>query len=271
MFTFLISLTIAGGVVAGLGCTETTGWIGASIWGVVAFFASQLCIGMFFQKRVRREMEAVQDVMKDGQRTMQRLTDSWRLRPPSGIKQAQDELFKLQKRSVEAALERSKSLERYARWVPMMTRQIATLRLQLYWMIKDFKKADECMKRALFLDPMVSCLKIARGYMVDPAADPGAAFEKAVRRVAYGKSALLFGIYSWILVQQGKIDEAHRILIRGCEKNDHQTLKNNRENLANNRVAHFSNSGFGDEWYSLFLEEPKMKMQRRPQNFGRPF
>jgi hypothetical protein len=30
----------------------------------------------------------------------------------------------------------------------------------------------------------------------------------------------------------------------------------------NNRVAHFNNSGLGDQWYSLLLEEPKVKMQR---------
>ena len=30
----------------------------------------------------------------------------------------------------------------------------------------------------------------------------------------------------------------------------------------NNKVAHFNNSGIGDQWYSLFLEEPKIKTQR---------
>jgi hypothetical protein len=30
----------------------------------------------------------------------------------------------------------------------------------------------------------------------------------------------------------------------------------------NNRVAHFNNSGLGDTWYALQLEEPRVKMQR---------
>ena len=31
----------------------------------------------------------------------------------------------------------------------------------------------------------------------------------------------------------------------------------------NNRVGHFSNSGLGDQWYSLLLEEPKVHVQRQ--------
>ena len=35
--------------------------------------------------------------------------------------------------------------------------------------------------------------------------------------------------------------------------------------LANQKYKHFSNAGFGDLWYSLYLEEPKVKMQRQQQ------
>ena len=31
----------------------------------------------------------------------------------------------------------------------------------------------------------------------------------------------------------------------------------------NNRIAHFNNSGIGDQWYALGLEEPKVKAQRQ--------
>lgn len=52
---------------------------------------------------------------------------------------------------------------------------------------------------------------------------------------------------------------------------ENQTLKINRDHLANNRVAHFNNAGLGDEWYALQLEEPKIRMQRQQPRFGRPF
>ena len=49
---------------------------------------------------------------------------------------------------------------------------------------------------------------------------------------------------------------------------ENETLRRNHESLINNRVGHFSNSGIGDSWYSLFLEEPKVRMQR-PRNVYR--
>jgi hypothetical protein len=40
--------------------------------------------------------------------------------------------------------------------------------------------------------------------------------------------------------------------------------------LANNKIAHFTNVGFGEEWYALWLEEPKMRAKRMRDN-GRFF
>ena len=47
-------------------------------------------------------------------------------------------------------------------------------------------------------------------------------------------------------------------------------LVRNRDALANNRVKQFSNAAFADQWYALFLEEPKVRYERRaPTRFGR--
>jgi hypothetical protein len=43
----------------------------------------------------------------------------------------------------------------------------------------------------------------------------------------------------------------------------------NFERLANGKVKQFSNSGFGDAWYALGLEEMKVKAQR--QKMPRPY
>ena len=64
------------------------------------------------------------------------------------------------------------------------------------------------------------------------------------------------------LIKRGKVDEAFKALTEALKNSDDATLKRNHECLMNNKVAHFSNSGIGDQWYSLFLEEPKVKMQR---------
>ena len=46
-------------------------------------------------------------------------------------------------------------------------------------------------------------------------------------------------------------------------------LLENHDKLLNGKAKQFSNAGFGDTWYALYLEEPKMKPQRQRQ--GRPF
>ena len=68
-----------------------------------------------------------------------------------------------------------------------------------------------------------------------------------------------------------QIDKAHKVLIRAAEKSDKEVLKRNRDLLANNKVNHFNNSGFGEEWYMLGLEEPKIKEKRQRFPSSRPF
>ena len=60
-----------------------------------------------------------------------------------------------------------------------------------------------------------------------------------------------------------KADAAFKALIRALEKSDNEVLKANREQLANNRLAHFSNAGLGEQWYALRLEEPRYSQPRQ--------
>jgi len=237
---------------------------------VLAFVAGQAGTGFLIQKRVKAEMGGVQKILEDGQKRVQFKVNQWQMRPPGSLKQAQLEMEREQRLVVERALEASKGLERFNRWAPLMGRQIATLRLQLFWMLKDFKRVDELLPKALVVDPMMAAVKIARMHMKG---EEGVekVFRKHVARVRYGDGALLYGLYSWILVQKKDLDGAHKVLIEACEKMENETIKRNREHLANNRVSHFSNAGLGDQWYALHLEEPKVKMQRQSPYANRPF
>ncbi len=270
MLTVLIHALLGVLVVAGLGLTGAAGWGWSVFWGVLAFAVGQAGVGFLIQKRVKAAMGGVQKILEDGQRRLQMKVNQWQMRPPGSVKQAQLEIEREQRLFVERALEASKDLERFNRWAPLMDRQVATLRAQLYWMLKDFKKVDELLPRALVVDPMMAAVKIARMYMKG---DEGIekAFRKHTARVRYGEGALLYGLYAWILVQKKDLDGAHKVLIEACEKMENETVKRNREHLANNRVGHFSNAGLGDAWYALHLEEPKVRMQRQSQFANRPF
>jgi hypothetical protein len=110
----------------------------------------------------------------------------------------------------------------------------------------------------------MAAIKMARLYMLDAKTDEiGRVYTKAVRRLRYNQNVLLAATWSWILIQRKDVDGAFRALTEALKKSDNETLKRNHELLMNNRVAHVNNSGLGDQWYSLQLEEPRVRMQRQ--------
>ena len=268
MLSMLIAL--AAGLLTGLGLFFGAGFgIGWSIGlSFVAFIVAQVVVGRIVQKRVKAAMDSVQAVLLEGQKRLQAKMARWQMRPPGSIQAAQAEIARDQKVFVHEALEQTEVLHKFDNWVPMMKRQIATAQFQLHWMIKDFKKVDELMPKALFLDPTTNAMKLARMYMTDqPVEEMAKVYEKATRRLRYNQNVLLAAAWSWILIQKKDVDGAFKALNAALEKSDNETLKANREHLANNRVAHFSNTALGDQWYALLLEEPRIHQQRARQQW----
>ena len=268
----MITLIIA--IAAGCGAFSAAYWagdwgVGWSVFaGVAGFGVFQAAAGIVIQKRVKRDMELVQGILADGQKRLQAKMQRWQLRPPGSIQAAQKEIFEDTKVFVREALKETERLSKYRWWVPMIDRQKATAQLQLNWMIKDFRAVDALMPKAMFLDPMMSAIKMARMYMLDaPTEEIGKVYRKGARRLRYNQNVLLAAAWSWILVKRnGSADDgesAFKALSEALEKSDNETLKRNHEILMNRRVPQFSNSGLGDQWYSLLLEEPRVKTQRQ--------
>ena len=264
MYLFLISIMVGLLVGLGLGLSETLGYGWSTFHGVLAFGLTQFIAGRVIQKRVKAVMDSVQAVLMEGQKRLQAKMARWQMRPPGSIQAMQAEMARDQRGFVLEALARTEDLRQFTPWVPMMSRQIATAQFQLFWMIKEFKKVDELMPKALFLEPTMTAMKLARMYMLDkPTEEITKVYEKGVRRLRYNQNVMLAATYSWILVQRKDIDGAFKALNKALEKSDNETLKANRDHLANNRVAHFTNTALGEQWYALLLEEPKIRQQRQ--------
>jgi hypothetical protein len=239
-------------------------WGWAILLGLLAFVAGQGLIGYLLQRYVKKAMESVQLIMVEGQKRMQQKVKLWQTRPPGSMKDAQLEIERDQKQIVEQALEASKKLERFKPWVPLMGKQIATLRLQLYWSVKNFKKVDELMPQAVFMDPMMMGIKMARMYMLQAEmAEIEKFFKKQAIKLRYGQGVVLYSMMAWMYVQKNDLDQANKVLIEASGKTENEVIKRNREHLANNRAVQFSNTGLGDEWYGFHLEQPKVKQQRQ--------
>ena len=264
MITLLVALSAGfGGFAASYwGADVGIGWSIAI--GVLVFVALQASVGVFVQRRVKADMERVQSVLMAGQKRLQQKMQRWQMRPPGSVQMMQREMMEDTKVFVREAIAETSSLEKYRLWVPMMDRQIATARIQLSWMIKDFKTVDALMPKALLVDPMMCCIKMARLQMLDAPVDGiRKVYRKGVRRVRYNGNVLLAATMSWIELARGDVDAAFKTLTEALKKSDNETLRRNHELLMNNRPAHFSNSGIGDQWYSLLLEEPRMHAQRQ--------
>ena len=263
MITVILNILVA--VIAALALTLAglSPWYWSILWAILILVAGQLAVGWVLRRRLGAVNERVQAVMLAAQAKMQATIQRWRTRQMSNQKAAEAELAKDRDAMIAEVQAILQPLERYRLWIPLLGRQLATMELQFAWQKQDWKRVDALLPRALLVEPVLVCMKLARLWRQDATTeDLRKVFRKATRRARYGTTALIYATFSWMLVKRGEIDEALKVLVEADAKNEHATLKANRDHLANNRLAHFSNAGFGEEWYALFLEEPKVRAQR---------
>jgi ElaB/YqjD/DUF883 family membrane-anchored ribosome-binding protein len=273
MLTILLGLLFGSLVAAILAFARLAGPGWVVCWGLLAVMAVQVGVGLLLRRKVKAAMDAVQAVLMAGQKKLQAKVNQWQSRPPGSLKQAQSEMERDQRVFIEQALEVSTQLDRYVRWTLMLDRQVATLRMQLYFQVREFGKVDRLLPRCMFLDPMSAAMKLTRLHARDEMEEAAKFFRKQTRRLRYGQGAVLYSLYAWMLLQRKDVAGAHLVLVRACERMKDDTLLANRDALANNRPQQFSNAGLGEEWYALGLEQPKVKVQRQrhPGGGGRPF
>ncbi len=271
MITVLLNLLVAIATPTLLITMDIMHWVWALLIGIVLFFGGQVMVGRFFRKKMTFVTDQMQVIMQQAQARMQAKVQRWRTKQMTNQKAAEMELAKDRDAMIEEIQALLKPLERYRLWIPLLGRQLATMEMQFAWQKKDWRRVDELLDRVLLMEPLLVCMKLARMFKKDASTEEMMkVFTKATKRARYGTTALVYATMAWVLVKRERIDDAHKLLIEADTKNEHPVIKSNRDVLANNRINHFSNSGFGEEWYALFLEEPKMRAQRQ-RNPGRYF
>ena len=276
MLALLLALVAgaAAGTALALSGTSSVPW--SVVWGVLGFGAAFVAVAWIVRRRVTRVMNAMQEDMLAGQEALKRKIVAWQNNPRGDPRRVQAAFEKDQAALVDRALEATKALEPFRGWIPFFGRQIATTRMQLLYQLKRFKEVDAILPRCLVLDPLSAAMKLARQFSTDaPLADIEKTYRKARLRLRYNQSAFLSSVMAWIYVKRDKLDDAHKLLDQACKDNNTEqepgaSLVRNRDALANNRVKQFTNAAFADQWYALFLEEPKVRYERRaPTRFGR--
>ena len=233
-----------------------------SIWiGVGIFFVIQVSIGLFIRKKINNITGEIQSLMEKTQNKLNRKMAMMQSRPMSSPKAAQQMLEKEQNQALRDALSITDKAKPYYLWNMLLKRQINTMKMMLYYQLKEFKKVDALLKDSFIFDSRSVAIKAVRMYKnQDPKCEKYLA--RKCRRFKGDDAVLLYALYSWILVKGEKYEMASAVLAQAKNRIDNPVLNANRENLVNGKVKHFSNANLGEAWYSLYLEEPKIKQQR---------
>ena len=266
MLTLLIALAIGG--TCGYFARAEWGWVWGVICGVLGFMAAQLTAGLLLRGAVKRRQERIQTIMQTAQQRINKQLNLYQIRPPSGMRAAQQTLEKLQNDAAKQALAATEDFRPLYLWNLMLKRQIAAMKGQLYYQLREFKKAQECLEHAMILDPQTTAIRMALFYR-EGDARLDKFFASKIRRLKSDDAAFVASVYAWIKLKQGDAEKAREALTSARKNSDHPVLIENHSKLMNGKEKQFSNAGFGDIWYALYLEEPKVKPQRQRQ--GRPF
>jgi hypothetical protein len=274
MITLLISVFVATALGGALITSQVS--TGAAVfWSTAGFFGTFFLVGFLVRKKMSKVQRELQERMQTAQRRMQRKVQLFQNKPGGNVKQMQRQLETDQSAMLKEGLEHTKQLEPFRKWSLFTGRQIATMRFQFHYQLKEFDRVDEILAKSGFMrgpmlmDPMTAAMKMARCYQNDDLAGAEKIFKRRIRWTWGDRGTVLYGLMSWIYVQVGKPDEARRVLLKAQKATGDETFKKNWDHLSNDREKSFSNAALGDQWYSLYLETPPTPKQQRVRGKGR--
>jgi tetratricopeptide (TPR) repeat protein len=264
MLGFIIVFLV--GIVSGYFSAQAwgTGW--GITCGIAAFLLAYMILSLILRKFVMDRQMAIQNIMQDAQNKVNRQLEMFNRRPPSSVNAARQILEKIQFDGIRKALAETENFKKFYIWNIMLSRQINTMKVQLYYQLREYSKVDELLPKAILFDPQSLAIKLARMYKNnDPKLDKFYKFKCS--RLKGENGAFIASVYAWIKIRQEDQEKALDALRAASKTSDNMVLRENIDRLANGKVKHYSNSGFGDTWYMLALEEPKVKNQRQMRAF----
>lgn len=268
MFAVLISLIVSAAAVAA--CVVSKAGTGSAVAaGIAAFLVAQFLTGWIVRRKVTKVQEALQEMLTNGQKQMNRKIQMFQSRPGGNIKQIQRQLESDQKMLVKEALAFLQRFEPFRNWNLLMGRQIATMRMQFLYQLKDFGAVDQLLaskglfKGPIMMEPITIAMKMARQYENGELEKLEKTFKRHIKWMRGNRGTLLYGLMSWVYMQKGESEKARLLLVKAKEITADKTLASNWELLSNNKDKQFSNAGLGEEWYALYLETPPMPKQQR--------
>jgi hypothetical protein len=273
LISALVTIALAVGLpVAGVNRGTTI------FFGILGFIATYYLVGFLVRKKIGKVQNELQEIMKGGQQRLQRKIQQFQSKPNGNIKLLQRLIEADQKVIYKEGLAFTQRLEPFKKWSLLMGRQIATMRLQFLYQLKEFEQVDGLLasgglfKGPLMMEPMTVAMKMARQYKNKDVAGAEKTFKRRIKWFRGDRGSLLYGLMTWILVKEGEHEKARELLLKAKDATGDETFTHNWEQLSNDRVKSFSNAGLGEDWFGLYLENPPQPKQQRVRgNRGRAF
>jgi len=269
MLTLLFGLLTGAAVYFIMSSYTEMGRGSAIALGVISMFVFQIIVMLVLRKASARINEKLQTIMQETSAKMQSMQAQF-MRRPVGQKLMVQLLEKEQNAGLKKLIEALDLYKPLYWWNLLMKRQVNTMRMIFLFQMKKFDEADALMDKCVFFDAQSICVKMARMYKRNEAPEAIDKFFRKKGAKFKGENAVLpRSLYAWILVKQDRIDDAVKVLADGKTKSGgNEVIARNWDLLVNKKVKHFSNSGLGEAWYALMLEEPKIqKIRQQPVRY----
>ena len=259
MLTLLLSLLVMAGLWAGLHFGAHWG-----VWSVVlaVLLGGGLYVGAMFliRRRITALMTGIQARITDKNNALMRKYQHLGNRG-GDVKRLMGMARKDQEAILSEALDATRQMDPYARWSPLLDRQINAVRVQFLYQLRRFDEVDKLLPKALLTDPVLSCMKMCREYQRGEEAALQKTYDK-YRKKFKVNATLIYATYAWMLLRKKQTEKARQVLLDGKKATENEILEKNWEHVTNDRLSQFSNAGLGESWYALFLEEPKQPKPR---------
>ncbi len=231
-------------------------------FAVLAMAGIQILVSLYVRKTATKINMNIQSIMYAVQKKLEAKQQQF-MRHPGNQKFFLAQLEKEQASGLESAIAACDQFKVLYKWNVFMPKQVNTMKMLFNYQLKRFEEVDRLLPNCIFLDSQSIAVKMARMYKLGQEGIDKF-FRKKIRRLKSDDTVLPYALYAWILVKQGKNDEAMKLLAEAKEKSSNEVILRNWELLANGKIKQFSNAGLGDIWYMLALEEPKMmKIQQQ--------
>jgi hypothetical protein len=261
---------------------------GISIAGVIVALATYFIVNRKVNAKLMLIVNASQDHIQATQDKVRKKMNSMQSKPGLNQAAAQKTLEAMQEEGIEEAIKMLEAADELFSWSILARKQVSTIKYQLFFSLKKFKKADELEGDILLFDPQLVAMRMAREWMRAPftktsspkeieSSDIAKLFKKGTSRAKGTTGAFLYNTYGWMLAKADKSKMALELLTKGLDKCADDVIKSNLDVLRNNQASKFTNKAYSERWYSLHLETPpqakpqKQKMRRGRNQGFQPF